>query len=746
MALFKRNKETEDDARQPDDLTGLDRDDPRVLMETAFPTDPAKDPGQRMRERVWYRNHLYYLGEQWLTYMKSTGKFGKLFQNDPTVPTPVSDIIEDTVNTLVALTMNKKFVSRVWPNSNELSDQNAAELANHVLSHMDAYRNHEVSDIKELIELTRVLTGNGFGRVLPVGDDHWIFDSEGNRVQKGEVRVEPVLPFNVSVPDVGILLQDKPWWAVQTLRTRDWVEEMFDVELPRGTNRDKGNISLQKKLLKMVADVSSWKGADIQTDMLQEEDEDLVMLREMERRPTRDYPKGRYIAMCEGKVLVDKDELTIPVEDRDDWEYSLVHFPYRRQMGGFWSIDGVSKLISPQNIINEIDQSLSINRNTFGRPWVMTPAGLTLKRLSDRGSKILALEYNASTTYGATPQVFQGTPYPSQILEEREQQLQVAQTASGDPKNVLSGASPHSDASGIMVDILRETAEQSHVPDIMRYYRSWNKIDNLRLRLAQHTYKETRTLKIKGAGNTILVKQFRGADLCNNTDVRFELDSGAASTNAGRNSFILQLLQANFWGDITQRPEIRAELMRRFGLSGFAEVESVHRKRARTENAILIDGDDKLVRGVALPDPVLLDPETGAVQVDDKGNPVKNPWPYTFDPVFEHDPHDIHLMVHDEMVFSPEFRDLDKDSKTRVLAHRDMHYQALLSAMAQEIEANMIAGQPQPGPAGPAQPAAQGGSPQGATPPPASSGGPSASPVGGTGGGAVGGATGSGGM
>lgn len=738
-------KQAEDDsARQPDDLHGLPEDNPKRLMDKAFPSDPGHDPAARIRERVWYRNHLYYLGEHWLTYMKSTGKFGRLFEGDPTIPTPTSDFIEDTVNTLLALTMNKKFVSRIWPESNELADRNAAEIGQQLLQHMDAYRNYEVEDIKELIELTRILTGNAFARVLPVSDDQWIFDSGGNRVTKGEVRVEAVLPFNVALPDEGVLLQDKSWWAIQTLRTREWVEDMWQVKLPRGTDRDRGNINLQKKLLKMVADVSSWKGADIETELLDKVDEELVLLREMERRPTRAHPKGRYIAMAEGELLSDAEEMVIPCED--GWDYSLVHFPYRRQMGGFWSIDGVSKLISPQNIVNEIDQSLSINRNTFGRPFVITPAGLTLKRLSDRGSKILALEFDAATTHGVGPTISQGTPYPQQVLEERRQQIEVAQHASGDPKNVLSGQAPSGSASGIMVDILRETAEQSHVPDIMRFYRAWNKVDNLRLRLAQKVYTEKRKLKVKGEGNRIMVREFTSADLRNNTDVRFELDSGAASTNAGRNAFLVRLIESGFWENISQRPDLRAELLRRFGLSGFHEIENVHRKRATTENAILREGDTDLLRKVALPDPIQTD-ENGEPILNKDGEPKKYPWPYTFDPVFEHDPHEVHLLVHDEYMFSSEFRDLDPDQQARVIAHRDMHYQVLLSSMAEDIEAQMYAANIQGG----QQPAPAPGGATG-TPPPAP-GGPSTPPAGtggapgapaGTGSGAAGAAMGGG--
>jgi hypothetical protein len=758
MALFKR----QDDSKRtvPTDS----RDAALSQMQRAFPEDPKADVGAQMRSRIWMRNQLYYMGEQWLVYVRGSGKFGRMYGDDMSIPTPVSDFISDTVNSLCALTLNKRFVTRIWPNSEELQDRSAAELGGLLLRHLDAKGDFECEDIKEMIELTRVITGNGFARVYPETGEHYVFDADGNALDKGDITVEPVLPFNVSVPDAGTLLRQKAWWACQTLKSREWVEDIYQVNLPKGSARDRGNISLQKQLLKMVSEVSSWKGADLDLAELDKPEDELVMLREMELKPTKSKPHGQSIVTCEGKVLVDTDELVIPEDTAASgrgeraWDYSLVHFPYRRQIGSFWSKDGVSALISPQNITNEIDQSLAINRQTFGRPWVLTPAGLTLRRLSNRSSKILAMEFDPGTAQGVPPQVFQGVPYPSQVLDERQQQRQVAQDVSGDPKNVLQGESP-SGASGVMVDILRETAEQSHVPDIMRFYRGWNRVNKLRLRLAQKVYTESRTLKAKGAGNRIQVRQFRGADLRNNTDVRFELDSGAASTNAGRNAFLTRLLEIGFWGDISQQPGLRSELLRRFGLSGFAEAEDKHRKRAETENAILVEGDRDLLRGVSLPPPEILD-DDGQPVMDDSGEPETYPWPHTFDPVFEHDPHDAHLMIHDEFMFSPEFRDLEADAKSRVVAHRDMHYAVLQFEMEQEIEAQLLmsgqgGAQSQPGggpaPGAPGQtpsPAAPGAAPGGPPPPPGGSptpnpAGQGAAPPGNmspTGGGAAGGA------
>ena len=66
-----------------------------------------------MLELTWYRNILYYLGEQWLDWYMSTSSFGRRYPLSIDVPTPVSNIIRDFVRTMKALVLNKRYTARV---------------------------------------------------------------------------------------------------------------------------------------------------------------------------------------------------------------------------------------------------------------------------------------------------------------------------------------------------------------------------------------------------------------------------------------------------------------------------------------------------------------------------------------------------------------------------------------------------------------------------------------------------------
>ena len=83
--------------------------------------DNQTDMTRVMNERIIWRNLLYYCGEQYLEYLKSTGSFRRK-QTPDYIPTPVSNEIREFVRSTKALLMNQKMTPRVWPNTNESED------------------------------------------------------------------------------------------------------------------------------------------------------------------------------------------------------------------------------------------------------------------------------------------------------------------------------------------------------------------------------------------------------------------------------------------------------------------------------------------------------------------------------------------------------------------------------------------------------------------------------------------------
>jgi hypothetical protein len=673
-------------------------DDEQILKDFTNIFPSLRDPYREILERGWFRNILYFLGEQWFDILRTSGLFAARYRLNWGVPTPVSNIIRDHVKSMNALTLNKNYKARVWPNSNETADKDAAEMGSAVLPWLDAESDGDIDDVKEMTALWTNLIGSGFTRTFAGTDDRKVnlIDGGGNAIKQADVIVDSLLPFNVVVPTLGLLLNRKKWIGVKTLQYKEWVEDTYDTKLNDNSDASAYQVDYQKQLLQLIANVSTWIGqGGVVQEMNTLRTEDLVVMQEVEFAPTKQFPKGRYAAVVNGQVVTKAERLPIPVGKDKKWSYTVDHFIYNRVPGSFWPTGSVDDLISPQNTINQIDQALARNRKSLGRPMVLTPTELTIRRLSERSQDLLSIQYEGARAAGSRPQLLSGVPYPNQVLEERDIQRQVAQDAGGDPKNVLRGKAPYAGAPGIALDILRETAEQSHGPDIARFYRTWQRIDRKRLIIVASTFSDTRMIKIKGKGNEVMVKHFKGSDLRGNTDVRLERVDGLSLTNAGKNQFLVQLLQYGMWDEQRgPKPDVRRELLRVFGLGGFPEEDNIHRARAEYENSMIVAGG-KFLEDIATP-PM----PTG--ENDEDGQPIVVG---NEDPVFELDDHFSHVQVLGQLIFSKEFGALSKLQKSIATLHYQFHTQKLAEQMQAEQEIQQeAAANAQGGQAGPGQP------------------------------------------
>jgi len=681
--------------------------DPVHLSRTLF--DYTKNPMLHMLHRTWFRNILYFMGEQWFVWSKAGSAFKRLAPSKHT-PTPVSNFIRDHVRSMKALILNKDFKVVVWPNSHDVEDKDAAIIAEYLLEHMDAENDEEFEDEKEVAALWTVLIGNAFDRTFPeVNDYSWGMDKSGNPISKSTVITQSLNPFNIGVDPLGRRLRDKRYIAIKSLKVREWVQDTFKVKISQAGDDDR-QINYEKNLAVMVSDVSAWKGDGLSTlSKYEDKSEDLVIFNEFEYRPSKDYPKGRYVAVCGGTKVFDHKRLPIPTQEDGRWNYSTTDYHYHYVPGRFWSDPTVNDLISPQNTVNSIDQDLVKNRKSAGKPLLIMPNDIALTRESLDGQSFLVVTYDALTAGGAVPKIERGTPLPAQVLEERALNRAVAQDAAGDPKNVLKGKAPTTSASGVMVDILRDAAEQGHFPDIKRWYRSLKRTYSKRLILAQEVFKESRIIKVPGKGYGARVRSFKSADLRGNTDVRLELGSGVASTRMGQTQMLVELTKAGFFSaESDLDPDYRQELLSKMGLSGFKDRTNLDVERAMAENHLIAttkkeDMNTEIVEG---PEKERLEiPVINGIflAIADPTGQLEEPMIISEDSLFKFDNHQIHYESHRKFILSPEFREMDALNQDLLIAHTDMHkmqVDAQLQAQMQQEMALAEAGKKPEGPGG----------------------------------------------
>ena len=636
------------------------------------------DPSRKIMERIWYRNILYYCGEQYLQWLISKNTFRRKRSSVET-PTPVANIIRDYVHSMKAMILNKKYTVRVWPNSNDLDDREASRLANDVLQDMDLANDEAFEDEKDKVATWMVLFGTAFLRTFPESDaGEWSITKDGDIVTTGDVGCQATLPFNVLVDSYGDRLNHKRFVGLKSLKPKEWVEDTFEKIIK--SDGDPTIVDYQKRLMKMVANVSPWKGSGlVNSDMFDLASEDLVVFKEIEFRPTKKNPNGQYVVAVGDQILYDEDRMPIPVED-GRWYYTLTAFHYHNVPGRFWADSGVNDQISPQNSINSIDQATEMNRKGLGRPLVTMPTGMQLKRLNEGGQSMIVIEYDAMLSSGQKPEINRGLALPTQVLEERAIHKSSAQDAGGDPKGVLRGQTPGSQASGILVDILREAAEQGHTPDISRFYRSLKQTYRKRLIVKKNVTTEERLIKIAGRGNELRIKKFKGSDLRNNTDVKLELSSNVSTTNAGKGQMLSEMAKSGVFSDQNIPMDVRHELMQRVGLTGLKEKTNVHIECAERENAVVacagtddvvvaaLDGQDVNNGAIAYIPGIFVsvtDPKTEGEMV------------LGGDDTFKFHDDAIHIEYHTHFILSPEFKKILPASQKIILMHLNSHQEAM---------------------------------------------------------------------
>ena len=648
------------------------------MIEQLF--DIQNDISRIILDRITYRNILYYIGEQYVEFIKSAGTFRRRLL-PAYIPTPHSNQIKDHIRSIKAMLLNQKLIPKVSPNTTEPEDRQAADLGGKLLEWMDTLNEGEFADQKEIMVVWLGLAGTTFLRTYPDMDiGKWFMGKDG-LMKTGEVVTRAVVPFSVRLDNSWGSLKKKRWVGVQTLVPREYAEDTFKVKLSNLSSPDV--IDYERKLMKLVSQVSPWKGAGLETQTYQE-DEDYVLLREMEMRPTEKRPNGRYILACQQEVLIDIDRLPIKVK-KDDWHYTLTDFHGDYVPGRYWSDASVNDLISPQNGINEILQLLAINRKGIGRPRIISPGDIKLEPMQEGGQAFLALKYDPLLSGGQRPEMSQGIPLPAQILEEFELHKASIQDVSGDPKNILKGKPPSASSSGVQVDILRETAERGHYPDLERYNRSMARVYKKRLLLASELYSEKRQIKIMGRGHATEIISFKAANLRDNTDVRLELDSGLSTTKAGQTQLLMQLAEKGLFGPVDANPELREEFLNRLGLSESTSQANVDIERAEQENAAVSSGKPQNL--------FLMDPD----QRGEDGTPeVAN-----LDPLFKYDNHQIHYEIHRRFILTSTFAELPQQAQIILLAHADAHetvMQTMMAAQASVVQGEE--GQPQGKPGG----------------------------------------------
>ena len=534
---------------EPRDLKG---DQKEVVEETDWYW--LKHPVVENYHGPWTEYIAYLEGDQYTYYSKT---LKGLLNIEPLVEREVKNVY----NRILPLVRQQWGEMRyphsfyVIPNTTESEDKKAAAIASVLIEYTNLLRsfNHKINFAK----LWALVTGNVFWKEWWNKNlSGYIEGSKGEAVKEnGDVDYNWVNPFNVRPDPHGKTREEWRWFIEGKSVPKSVLEDEFSIE--------RGKLPEQSV---HTAEVGLFQRPNIA-----ESKEQMIIRKERWERPSKNYPKGRFVVTAGGWLLWDGES---PAPDAD--------IPYFQIMGIMpildeqWGDSSVRIAQAQQRQLNKVGSIIDEHLQYF-RPKAMIPRGsLTYhERAAFCRSGIDFVEFNP-TGYGnpywqsppALPEFFYR--WLSFLETEIETETSVRKTLQGQLPKYASRASGELFKGLVTQDqkVLYPCIEDQEVQlqAAMKY----------RLQLIQKHYSQPRMVKITGKNREPSVEYVKGAEIRNNTDVRIHSGVDLMRSTEAKREVVDAMIQKGLITD----PKKAFELLDVRGLEEYMEDEYIDERQA----------------------------------------------------------------------------------------------------------------------------------------------------------------------
>lgn len=637
----------------------------------------AKDDLTQRRwifEREWYRNILYYVGQQWIIYDESFRRWRR--RNMPSwVPLPVTNRLAATVNTIrsAVAQVHPAFETRpTQDNEKSVLSANAAQKYLDVLVQESSFR-----AMKRRASSWITLTGNCFiGTEYDTSEDTGLLTIPGEEcldcgaqikpqeipenlqcptcgsqnlaesdkssmvLPQGQLKVRAISPFEVYVDTHIMELEDQPRVLVVETRSIESVKQIYEKEakdVKADGERDTGRYYLDS----LAYITGTGYGSGVAYGRTQEgEDGGAVTLYRLYVKSSKDYPDGCYIVMSGDQHILEK-KVPYPFRHKSTKKpfYPLVHLRYDDVPGRFWAKTPVDDLVFKQRQRNEMESLYQTIIMRCANPVWLLPHGVQTTPLT--GDPGLLVRYTGAG--GLKPERIPGVDAPVSVVKFMEMIdndfEEIANTFAA-----MKGKNPGSvrAASAIQMLIERGFGRYGSVFDNLEEgYERWA-VQALEIWRQRAVFPRVQAVaRLAGSWQFI---EFLGADL-GDVDIRVEAGSTRPKSQAGRQMLVDQLLQ---WALLNPNdPEQKMKIFEEMGAASLLPGAEADIKIVAEENSKFIEWAEAAMKQID--QSADIDPQA-IMLVLEATQPLEGSL------VFDH--HPTHLVHHRRFAQSERFRDL----------------------------------------------------------------------------------------
>lgn len=316
---------------------------------------------------------------------------------------------------------------------------------------------------------------------------------------------------------------------------------------------------------------------------------DVVTLRRYFERPSRKYPRGRFVVYAGSLVLYEGD---MPTPDRD---FPVVPFSY---MARPWYMEGKSAVDASkplQRLYNRILSRFAEHLVRLPAGWLLVPATSGIPKrsfTSETGSVIRYIPGGGDPKFVFPP--FGGLAWYERFLARLEASMEDRMAL----PPAVRGQLPKGARAARTVELLQEAADTIQAPVLNDLADSWARFYKLILMLVHKHFTVDRIVRIIGEDKTSETYEFKGEtlprDWTDRIDVRVEAGESLPSSKMMRIEFILTLAQRHGFFGQPGTPEYIKRLGEALDLdAGFMKQEGdVDVSIAEDENVAIFRGEE----------------------------------------------------------------------------------------------------------------------------------------------------------
>ena len=499
------------------------------------------------------------------------------------------------------------------------------------------------------------VTGAMWGRILwdvNAGDNFEIptVDLFGNEeaelISEGDVTFEVLNPFQMFPNPEARDAEDLRYVVHQFPKAKSVVEDAFDLPRDSLNADDMSSAENQQRQARIDNDIYYREGVTKEADV--------VLIKELWMKASKQYPRGKHVVVVNKRVLVNED-------NPRPWKLPFVYMPVREILDEFWGQGYMEKLVPLNREYNKTNSLIIENMIWSGNNKWMVERGSGVKEhsLTDQPGEVVEYDMVAPQQSQAAPLPHYIVAHPDDIFRRMQQAMNIQ-----DPS---MGMIPHrgSQTSGTVVRELKESEKVFFSEDMSLFKKFVEEIITEYLSLAKNHYELERFAKVLGANRKPEIIKFSQADFVKNYNIDINVGEGFSVSPSVRFDQIMQMWEQK----VIQDPAI---VMR--AVSNFGTLEKVADELLKDEK-----------KAEYTLDAILSARTTAELQEASELSPYDN--------------HDVHIRVFTDFIKEPRYRELGLTHRTVINQYINICYQKKyeMQMMQQQImmQSQMLAAEGQ---------------------------------------------------